>query len=328
MQGRVSKEEPLKTATPCYIGIDVAKAHLDIAVHPSGEVWQVAHDTQGVTNLVAQLAELAPTLVVLEATGGLEMSLVGDLACAQLPVVVVNPRQVRDFAKALGKLAKTDTLDAQVLAHFGEATKPALRPLPDAQAQELQALLARRRQVVEMLVAEKNRRRQAVPAVQERIARHVEVLEEELAGLDDDLARVLRQSPVWRERENLLRSAPGVGPVLTVTLLADLPELGSLNRREIAALVGVAPFNRDSGTLRGKRTVWGGRSQVRATLYMATLVASRFNPVIRAFYQRLCEAGKPKKVALTACMRKLLTILNAMLKHKQPWNPELAHHIS
>lgn len=229
---------------------------------------------------------------------------------------------MRDFAKALGRLAKTDTLDAQVLAHFGEATKPALRPLPDASTRELQALLARRRQVVEMLVAEKNRRGHAVPAVQERIARHVEVLEEELAGLDNDLGRALRESPLWRERENLLRSAPGVGPVLCTTLLADLPELGRLNRREIAALVGVAPFNRDSGRWRGKR------SQVRATLYMATLVASRYNPVIRAFYQRLCEVGKPKKVALTACMRKLLTILNAMLKHNQPWNPNLAQQNS
>ncbi len=311
-----------------YVGIDVAKAHLDIALRPSGEVWQVSHDTQGVTILLARLAELTPTLVVLEATGGLEMSLVGELAHAQLPVVVVNPRQVRDFAKALGKLAKTDTLDAQVLAHFGEATKPALRPLPDASTQELQALLARRRQVVEMLVAEKNRLGTSVERVRPQLQEHIEWLQRQLEQLNKDLGTLIRSSPVWRAKEKLLGTAPGVGPVLTVTLLADLPELGRLNRREIAALVGVATFNRDSVSWRGKRTVWGGRSQVRATLYMAALVASRFNPVIRAFYQRLCEAGKPKKVALTACMRKLLTILNSMLKHNQPWNPDLAQQNS
>ncbi len=312
-----------------YVGIDVAKAQLDIAVHPSGEVWQVSHDTQGITDLLAQLAELAPKLVVLEATGGLEMSLVGELACAELPVVVVNPRQVRDFAKALGKLAKTDTLDAQVLAHFGEATKPALRPLPDASAQELQALLARRRQVVEMLTAEKNRLGTAVDRVRPQLQEHIEWLQQQLEHLNHDLGTLIRSSPVWRAKEQLLRSAPGVGPVLCTTLLADLPELGRLNRREIAALVGVAPFNRDSGTLRGKRTVWGGRSQVRATLYMAALVASRYNPVIRSFYQRLCQAGKPKKVALTAPMESgLLIILNAMLKHNQPWNPDLAQQNS
>jgi len=270
------------------------------------------------------LQELAPALIVVEATGGLELPLVGALAAADLPVVVINPRQVRDFAKALGKLAKTDTLDAQVLAHFGEATKPKLRPLPDAQTQELKALVARRRQVVEMLVAEKNRQRRAIPSVQRRIARHLRILEEELAELDHDLGRTLRQSPLWREREDLLRSVPGIGPTLSATLLAELPELGSLNRHQVAALVGVAPLNRDSGTLRGKRTTWGGRGSLRAALYMATLVATRCNPVVRAFYLRLCGAGKPKKVALTACMRKLLCILNAMVKHRRPWNANLA----
>lgn len=302
-----------------YVGIDVAKAHLDVAVLPRGERWQAPADPHGITQLQERLQELAPALIVLEATGGLELPLVGALATAGLPVVVVNPRQVRDFAKALGKLAKTDTLDAQVLAHFGEATKPKPRPLPDAQTQELKALVARRRQVIEMLVAEKNRRRRAIPAVQQRIARHLGVLEEELAELDDDLGRTLRQSPLWREREDLLRSVPGIGPTLAATLLADLPELGSLDRRQVAALVGVAPLNRDSGTLRGKRTTWGGRASLRAALYMATLVATRFNPVLRAFYLRLCGAGKPKKVALTACMRKLLCILNAMVKHRHPW---------
>lgn len=307
-----------------YVGIDVAKARWDVAVRPTGESWQVSADAQGIPQLQEWLQEMAPALIVVEATGGLELPLVGALAAADLPVVVVNPRQVRDFAKALGKLAKTDTLDAQVLAHFGEATKPKLRPLPDAQTQELKALVARRRQVVEMLVAEKNRRRRAIPSVQQRIARHLRILEEELAELDHDLGRTLRQSPLWREREDLLRSVPGIGPTLSATLLAELPELGSLDRRQVAALVGVAPLNRDSGTLRGKRTTWGGRGSLRAALYMATLVATRCNPVVRAFYLRLCEAGKPKKVALTACMRKLLCILNAMIKHRRPWNANLA----
>ena len=308
-----------------YVGIDVAQAHLDIGVRPSGEVWQVSYDTPGVANLLVQLAELAPTLVVLEATGGLETFLVGELAGAQLPVVVVNPRQVRDFAKAVGKLAKTDALDAQVLAHFGEATKPDLRPLPDDSTRELQALLARRSQVVEMVTAEKNRCRTATQRLQPQIQEHIRYMEKEL---EQGLSELLSSSPVWRTKEKLLGSVPGVGPVLTVTLLAGLPELGRLDRREIASLVGVAPFNRDSGTLRGKRTVWGGRSSVRATLYMATLAATRYNSVMRAFYQRLLEAGKPKKVALTACMRKLLTILNAMLKHNRSWNSKLDLEIS
>ena len=275
-----------------------------------------------------QLAELAPTLVVLEATGGLETFLVGELAGAQLPVVVVNPRQVRDFAKAVGKLAKTDALDAQVLAHFGEATKPDLRPLPDDSTRALQALLARRSQVVEMVTAEKNRCRTATQRLQPQIQEHIRYMEKQLKELEQGLSELLSSSPVWWTKEKLLGSVPGVGPVLTVTLLAGLPELGRLDRREIASLVGVAPFNRDSGTLRGKRTVWGGRSSVRATLYMATLAATRYNSVMRAFYQRLLEAGKPKKVALTACMRKLLTILNAMLKHNLSWNSKLDLEIS
>lgn len=311
-----------------YVGIDVAQAHWDVAVLPSGESWQVKAEPQGVTQLQERLQELTPTLIVLEATGGLEVPLVGALGAAGLPVVVVNPRQARDFARALGKLAKTDTLDAWVLARFGEATQPELRPLPDAQTLELKALVSRRRQVVEMLVAEKNRRRRAIPTVQQRIARHVRVLEEELAELDDDLGSALRQSPLWREQEDLLRSVPGVGPTLTATLLAELPELGTLTRHQVATLVGVAPLNRDSGTLRGRRTTWGGRAAVRATLYMATLVATRCNPVIRAFYQRLCQAGKPKKVALTACMRKLLCILNAMVKHRHTWNATHSVQIS
>ena len=304
-----------------YVGIDVAKARLDVAVLPSGRCWPVAHTPEGMTQLREELLELGPDLIVVEATGGIELPLVGILGVVQLPIVVVNPRQVRDFAKATGKLAKTDALDAQVLAHFGQVIQPPLRPLPDAQAQALRGLVTRRRQVIEMLVAEKNRRRQALPAVRERITRHLKVLETELSELDQDLEQTLRGSPLWREQEDLLRSMPGIGPTLAATLIAELPELGQLDRRRVAALVGVAPLNRDSGTLRGKRVTWGGRASLRAALYMATLAATRWNPVIQAFYQRLCQAGKPKKVALTASMRKLLTILNSMVKHQQPWNP-------
>lgn len=311
-------------ATTSYVGIDVAKAQLDIATYPAGEEWRIAHDPAGVATLVEGLVALAPTLVVLEATGGLELPLVGELLQAQLPVAVVNPRQVRDFAKALGKLAKTDTLDAGVLAQFGEATKPQPRPLPDAQTQELKALVTRRRQLVEMLTAEKNRLSRATPRLHPQLKEHIQWLEGQLKELDQDLGGLVRTTPVWLAKEQLLKGVSGVGKVLSITLVAELPELGNLDRRQIAALVGVAPFNRDSDMMRGKRTVWGGRSQVRAALYMATLVATRHNPVIKAFYQRLLEAGKAKKVALTACMRKLLTILNAMIKHQQPWNPDLA----
>jgi transposase len=235
-------------------------------------------------------------------------------------VVVVNPRQVRDFARARGLLAKTDALDAQVLAHFAEVLRPQPRPLPDTEARALAALLTRRRQLVEMLTAEKNRLGSASASIRKSLRAHITWLERELQHTDTDLTHAIQQSPVWREKEELLRSVPGVGPVLTSTLLANLPELGTLTHKQIAALVGVAPFNRDSGTLRGKRTVWGGRAQVRAVLYMNAVVAARFNPVIRAFYHRLCRAGKAKKVALTACMRKLLVILNAMLKHRTPWH--------
>ena len=271
--------------------------------------------------MLEHLEELAPQLVVLEATGGVEMTLAGELAASGQHVAVVNPRQVRDFARATGKLAKTDVLDAHVLAHFAEAVRPASRPLPDAGTQELAALVARRRQLVEMITAEKNRLRTAGPRIRPKVQEHIRWLEENLADLDRDLGDFIRSSPVWRDKDQLLQSTPGVGPVLSMTLLSDLPELGTLNRAEIAALVGVAPFNRDSGTLRGKRKVWGGRAQVRAALYMAALVATRFNPVLQTFYQRLCAAGKPKKLALTACMRKLLTILNLMVRQNRHWNP-------
>lgn len=268
----------------------------------------------------------SPTLIVLEATGGVEVPLTGALAATGLPVVVVNPRQIRDFAKATGQLAKTDALDAQVLARFAEVVRPEPRPLPDAQTQELAALVTRRRQLIEMLTAEKNRLTSARVVVRKQWRAHITWLERALDQANTDMAETIRQSPVWREKEELLRSVPGIGPVLTTTVLANLPELGTLTHKQIAALVGVAPLNRDSGTLRGKRTVWGGRAQVRAALYMAAIVAARFNPVIRAFYQRLRAAGKAKKVALVACMRKLLMIINAMLKHQTPWNPTVVHH--
>ncbi len=311
-------------SAPPFVGIDVAKNRLDIAVRPGGECWSATNDADGVTALVTRLHELQPTLVVLEASGGYEHPLTAALAGAGLPTAVVNPRQARDFAKATGKLAKTDALDAQALAHFAEAVKPAARPVPDAQAQALAAVLARRRQLVEMLTAERNRLHTAVPAVQERIAAHLVWLEEELDEINRQLDRLVAEDPAWRERDALLRGVPGVGPVLSTTLLAELPELGALTRHEVAALAGVAPLNRDSGARRGKRTVWGGRAQLRAALYMGTLAAARFNPLIKAFYERLCAAGKPKKVALTACMRKLLTILNAMLARRTRWQPQPA----
>jgi len=302
-----------------FVGIDVSLTRLDMAIRP-GASSSHAHDESAIATVVEQLRALSPTLIVLEATGGMEIPLTSALATAGLPVVVVNPRQVRDFAKASGRLAKTDALDAQVLAQFAEVLRPQPRPLPDAEARALAALLTRRRQLVEMLTAEKNRLLSASSPIRKRVRTHIVWLERELAHTNTDLAEAIRQSPVWREKDELLRSVPGVGPVLTSTLLANLPELGTLTHKQIAALVGVAPLNRDSGTLRGRRTVWGGRAQVRAVLYMSAIVAARFNPVIRVFYQRLQRAGKAKKVALTACMHKLLTILNAMLKHRTPWH--------
>ena len=307
--------------TEVWVGIDVSKARLDVALGAAGELFSVANETRAIAGLVARLVELAPALLVLEASGGLETALVAELGAAQLPVVVVNPRQVRDFARATGQLAKTDALDARMLALFAERIRPELRRLPSEQERELKALVARRRELVEMITAERNRLGSAPKLLRKEITAHIRWLEGRLKERDRDLDRMLRSSPLWREREDLLRAVPGVGPVLCATLLADLPELGALSRREIAKLVGVAPLNRDSGTLRGRRTVWGGRAQVRAALYMATLVAVRFNPVLKAFYLRLRGAGKPAKVALTAAMRKLLTILNAMLKQRSPWRP-------
>jgi transposase len=268
---------------------------------------------------MARLQALQPALIVLEATGGLEVPVTAALSAAGLPVVVVNPRQARDVAQATGRLAKTDALDAHGLAHFAEAVRPAPRPLPDAQTQALSAQLAWRRQLLDRLTAEKNRLHSAPRTIQGDIQAHITGLERRLADVHDALGQAVRASPVWREQDDLLQSTPGVGPVLSHTLVADLPELGTLSRQQIAALVGVAPLNRDRGTLRGKRTVWGGRAHVRAVLSMSTLVAVRYNPVLHTFYERLRRAGKTSKVALTACMRKWLTILNAMVKHRTPW---------
>jgi transposase len=309
-----------------FVGIDVSKATLDIAVMPTGETWSVPNSTEGIQELLTRLREISPQLVVLEATGGLERRAVAVLAAAALPVVAVNPRQVRDFAKATGQLAKTDAIDAAVLALFAERIRPEVRPLPDEQTRELEALVVRRRQVVDMITAEKNRLGTAPPSkvVRTAIGRSIQNLQKQLEELDNDLDKSVRNSPSWRKKDELLRSVPGVGKVLSRTLLSLLPELGTLDKKQLAALVGVAPLNRDSGTQRGRRFVWGGRAHVRAVLYMSALVAARFNPVLRAFRNRLIAAGKLPKVAIVACMHKLLTILNAVIRDKTPWRTEIS----
>jgi transposase len=307
-----------------YIGIDVSKAHLDVAVRPGGEEQQFENNSAGISALVAWVEARHPTLIVLEATGGLETAVTAALAAAGLAVAVVNPRQARDFAKSVGRLAKTDKIDAHMLAFFGEATHPEPRQLPDEQTRELQGILVRRRQLIDMLVAEKNRLQLSHPRMRERVKEHIAWLESEIEQIDKDLNQQLRASPLWREKEDLLRSVKGVGPVTATTLLAELPELGHLNRKKIAALVGVAPFNCDSGKQRGKRAIWGGRACVRHALYMAALSATRYNPVIRQFYLHLLKVGKLPKVALVACMRKLLTILNAIIRSGTAWKPQLA----
>jgi transposase len=311
-----------------FVGIDVAKAHLDLAVRPSGETEQVVHDPPGISQLLARVQEVRPTLVVLEATGGLEGPLVAALGIAGVPVAVVNPRQVRDFAKATGQLAKTDRLDAQLLAHFAEAVRPQPRPLPEAQAQELAALLSRRQQLMQMLTAEKNRLGSALPAVRPRLQAHIQWLEQELGDLDQGLGQRIQQSPLWRAKDDLLQSVPGIGKVVSLTLLTALPELGELSPKQISALVGVAPLNRDSGYRRGQRGIWGGRARVRGVLYMAALAATHSNPIIKEFYHRLLKRGKAKKVALVACMRKLLCILNSMLKHHTQWRDAVTSEVS
>ncbi len=302
------------------VGIDVSKAQHDVEIRSSGEKQSFANDKVGIKALVKWLATITPTLIVMEATGGYERQVMRALVSADLPAVAVNPRQVRDFAKATGQLAKTDSIDAGVLAHFAEVIRPALRPLPDAVTLELRALTSRRRQFLEMIAAENNRLEMTSKAVRKSINAHLGYLEQALERINQELDRAIEQSPIWKENEDLLRSAKGIGPVTSRTLLAELPELGTLDRKQIAALVGVAPFNRDSGSLKARRSIWGGRAPVRCALYMATLVATRRNPVIRDFYTRLIVKGKLFKVALVACMRKLLTILNSMIKHKTRWS--------
>ena len=304
------------------IGIDVSKSELALAVYPSGDTWTSDTTAAALDALVTRLVALGPALIVLEATGGYEAPMAAACAGAGLPVAVVNPRQVRAFAQAVGRTAKTDAIDAAVLALFGARVQPPPRAVPDAATQALAALVARRRQLLDMLGAEQRRLAQATtPPVRRDVRTHIRWLERRLGAVDDDLTGAIQASPIWRVQENLLQSVPGIGPTTARTLLAELPELGQLDRRRIAALVGVAPFNRDSGTRRGHRSIWGGRASVRSSLYMAALVGSRHNPLLRAFYQRLRQAGKPPKVALVALMRKLLTILNAMARDQQPWKP-------
>src|SRR2546425_5185894 len=298
---------------PCFVGIDVATAQLDIALRPTGERWTVPNDAGGVVMLVERLQALHPTLIVLEATGGLERAATAALATADLPVVVVNPRQARDFARATGQLAKTDALDARALAHFADVIRPTPRPLPDAQTQELRALLGRRQPLIGMRTAEQNRLAGTNARVTKDNAAHMAWLNAAIATLDGDLETMLRASPLWRENDDLLQSAKGIGPVCARTLLLELPELGTLTRQQIAALVGVAPLNCDSGTLRGRRMIWGGRAHVRTVLYMGTLVATRFNPQIKVFYERLLAAGKNKKIAPTARMDKFFSIFYTLL---------------
>ena len=304
----------------CFVGIDVAGKELEVAILPEMKTKRWPNTEEEIDRLVTSLKALSPTLVVMEATGGLECSCVAALATQGLPVAVVNPRQVRDFAKATGKLAKTDAIDAMIIARFGEAVRPKVRELQDAQMRGLKALAIRRLQIIQMITAEKNRLARASDWPRKDIQEHIDWLQKRLDDVDNELQEAIRKSPMWREKDALLRSVPGVGKVLSLTLLSQLPELGTLNRRQIAALVGLAPLNRDSGQFRGKRSVWGGRAKIRSALYMATLVATRCNETISGFYRRLCAAGKPQKVAITACMRKLLTILNAMLRNLTQWS--------
>ena len=313
----------MKKRPRCFVGIDVSKEHLDLACRPEPTRGRVANDSAGIAQGLAPLHRLQPALIVLEATGGWQYSLVAALA--KRPFAVVNPRQVRDFAKATGQLAKTDALDAGVIAHFAEAVRPTPRPLPDDTTQQLDALLQRRRQLLEMLVAERQRVALAHPTVRESLTRHIDYLQRLITETDEEVATIIRTSPAWREKDDLLQSAPGIGPVLSATLQAALPELGVLNQREIAKLVGVAPPNDDSGKRAGARHIRGGRAEVRVVLYMATLTATRCNPIIKAFYQRLLARGKSQKVAMTAAMRKLLTILNAMVKTQTHWNARVNH---
>ena len=307
-----------------FVGIDVSKETLDLCMEPAGEMLHVDYDDKGISQVVKCLVALAPTLIVMEATGGLEMRLAGELAAKTLPVAIINPRQARDFAKATGQLAKTDLVDAAILAAFARAIRPTVRQIKDADTRDLDDLVTRRRQLVDMRVQETLRMGTASKVQKKSLAAHITWLDKRITDLDDDLTRRLRASDIWKTKDDLLRGIPGVGAVTSLTMLAKCPELGQLNRREIAALTGVAPLAKDSGKYRGKRFVWGGRADVRAVLYMATVSAIRFNSAIKAVAERLKQAGKPTKVVIVACMRKLLTIMNAIIKNNVPWHPKSA----
>ena len=305
-----------------FVGIDVSKNRLDVHVRPGGETFAVSRDGEGLAQLCERLTQMAPSRIVLEATGGFETLAASALAAAQLPVAVVNPRQIRDFGRALGRLAKTDAIDAAIIAHFAEAVRPDIRPLASEDALLLGELVARRRQLVDMMIAEQNRRsRLASRSLRKAIDRHIELLKQQLADLDAEIDKTIRGTPAWRAKEDLLISVPSIGHKIARTLIAELPELGTLDRRKIASLVGVAPFNRDSGMFRGRRSIAGGRTPVRNALYMGILVAIRRNLPMAQVYHRMRQAGKPAKVAIVACMRKLLTILNAILRDQKPWQP-------
>jgi transposase len=314
----------MKKAAEIFVGIDVSKAWLDVAVHEQKETLRFSNTDAGIANLVQKLKKLKPRLIVLEPTGGFEMLVVAELSQASLPIAVVNAKRVRDFAKATGQMAKTDKLDARVLAHFAAAVRPELRSLRNEEEEQLAALLTRRRQILDMLTVEKNRLGTVRANMRPALETHIDWLSHNLKELDQAIEDLVKGSPLWKAKDSLLQSVPGVGPVTSATLLGLLPELGLLNRQEIAALVGVAPLNKDSGRKKGKRRIFGGRADVRSVLYMAALSAKKHNPFIRTFYERLIRHGKEKKVALTACMRKLLVILNAMVRTHQPWRSQTA----
>ncbi|WWX25002.1 IS110 family transposase [Candidatus Dehalogenimonas loeffleri] len=308
-----------------FVGIDISKATIDVAVHENKEHWAFTNDENGIKKLSSLMRKVSPSLIVMESTGSYEVAATYELSARGFSVAVVNPRHIRDFARSTGLLAKTDGLDARVIARFAATIKPSPRILPDEDTQKLAAIMARRRQVVAMLTAEKNRLGQANHTVKERIKQHISWLEQELDDINKESGSMIESNTEWKEKSDIMQSVPGVGPNLSLTLLSDMPELGNLNRKEIAALCGLAPFNRDSGQRRGQRSIWGGRSSVRAAIYMAAFSAVRWNPLLREFYQRLVDSGKRRKVALVACMRKLLCILNAMLKNRTVWNAQIMH---
>ena len=311
---------------PVFVGIDVSKARLDVATTGVDQSWSVANGSPAIAELVERIHALEPVLVVLEATGGFEVSVAAALAGAEVPVVIANPRQVRDFARSTGQLAKTDAIDAHILALFAERIRPQVRALPSEETRALDAVVRRRRQIIDMITAERNRLGFALPPVDNGIKKHIRWLERQLDDVDSDLDQLIKNSPIWQAKSDLLRDVPGVGPNLARTLIAELPELGRLSHKQIASLVGVAPLARDSGLMRGKRMIWGGRASVRCALYMSILSATKHNPVIRPFYRRLRAQGKPPKVAMVACMRKLLIILNAMVRDGRTWDPSIPQH--